>query len=80
NDTSFRIVSYGADMKFGIPFSETDMVYFGLGIEQDRLDIDSETPQTYKDYVADFGRVSNIIPLTVGWSRDNRDSALVPSR
>ncbi|RAR51857.1 Beta-barrel assembly machine subunit BamA [Paraburkholderia unamae] len=80
NDTSFRIISYGADMKFGIPFSETDMVYFGLGIEQDRLDIDANTPQTYKDYVNDFGRVSNTVPLTVGWSRDNRDSALVPSR
>jgi outer membrane protein insertion porin family len=80
NDTSFRIISYGADMKFGIPFSETDMVYFGLGIEQDRLDIDANTPQTYIDYVNDFGRVSNTVPLTVGWSRDNRDSALVPSR
>ena len=80
NDTSFRIISYGADTKFGIPFSETDMVYFGLGMEQDRLDVDSETPQSYIDYVNDFGRVSNIVPLTVGWSRDNRDSALVPSR
>jgi outer membrane protein insertion porin family len=79
-DTSFRIISYGADTKFGIPFSETDMVYFGLGIEQDRLDVDSTTPQSYQDYVNDFGRVSNIVPLTVGWSRDNRDSALVPSR
>ncbi|WP_321960524.1 outer membrane protein assembly factor BamA [Paraburkholderia sp. J7] len=80
NDTSFRIVSYGADVKFGVPFSEADMVYFGLGIEQDRLDVDSETPQTYKDYVNEFGRVSNTVPVTVGWSRDNRDSALVPSR
>jgi outer membrane protein insertion porin family len=79
-DTSFRIISYGADTKFGIPFSETDMVYFGLGIEQDRLDVDSTTPQSYQDYVNDFGRVSNIVPLTVGWSRDSRDSALVPSR
>jgi outer membrane protein insertion porin family len=79
-DTSFRIISYGADTKFGIPFSETDMVYFGLGVEQDRLDIDATTPQTYKDYVAEFGRVSNTVPLTIGWSRDNRDSALVPSR
>ncbi|QGZ64431.1 outer membrane protein assembly factor BamA [Paraburkholderia acidisoli] len=80
NDTSFRIISYGADTKFGIPFSETDMVYFGLGIEQDRLDVDSTTPQTYIDYVNDFGRVSNTVPFTIGWSRDNRDSALVPSR
>ncbi len=79
-DTSFRIISMGADTKFGIPFSETDMVYFGLGVEQDRLDIDSTTPQTYIDYVNDFGRVSNIVPVTVGWSRDSRDSALVPSR
>jgi outer membrane protein insertion porin family len=79
-DTSFRILSMGADTKFGIPFSETDMVYFGLGIEQDRLDLDSTTPQSYIDYVNDFGRVSNNYPVTVGWSRDNRDSALVPSR
>ncbi len=80
SDSSFRIVSVGADLKFGIPFSENDMVYFGTGIEQDRIDIDSATPQSYKDYVSEFGRVSNNIPLTVGWSRDARDSALVPSR
>jgi outer membrane protein insertion porin family len=79
-DTSFRIISYGADTKFGIPFSEADMVYFGAGIEQDRIDVDSTTPQSYLDYVKTFGRVSNTVPLTVGWSRDNRDSALVPSR
>ena len=79
-DTSFRIITLGADLKFGVPFSESDMVYFGTGIEQDRLDVDATTPQSYIDYVNDFGRVSNNIPLTIGWSRDNRDSALVPSR
>ncbi len=79
-DTSFRIITAGADMKFGIPFSESDMVYFGLGFEQNRLDVDATTPQSYIDYVNDFGRVSNNVPLTIGWSRDNRDSALVPSR
>ena len=80
NDTSFRIVSYGVDTKFGIPFSESDMVYFGLGLEQDRLDVDSTTPQSYLDYVNTFGRVSNVAPFTIGWSRDMRDSALIPSR
>ncbi|MGF6642736.1 outer membrane protein insertion porin family [Paraburkholderia sp. GAS82] len=79
-DTSFRIITLGADLKFGVPFSESDMVYFGTGIEQNRLDVDSTTPQSYIDYVNDFGRVSNNVPLTLGWSRDNRDSALVPSR
>ena len=79
-DTSFRIVTVGADLKFGIPFSEADTVYFGLGIEQNRLRTDSSTPQSYKDYVAEFGDVVNNVPITTGWARDNRDSALVPSR
>jgi outer membrane protein insertion porin family len=79
-DSSFRIITAGADMKFGIPFSEVDTVYFGAGLEQDRLDVDSATPQSYIDYVNTFGRISNNVPLTVGWSRDSRDSALVPSK
>jgi outer membrane protein insertion porin family len=79
-DTSFRVITLGADTKFGIPFSESDTVYFGLGLEQNRLDVDSTTPQSYKDYVNEFGRVSNNVPVSVGWQRDNRDSALVPSR
>ncbi|HWT35524.1 MAG TPA: outer membrane protein assembly factor BamA [Paraburkholderia sp.] len=79
-DSSFRIVTMGGDLKFGIPFSEVDTVYFGAGFEQNTLDVDANTPQAYKNYVQDFGRVSNNVPLTVGWSRDARDSALVPSR
>ena len=30
-------------------------------------------------YRANFGETSNSVPLTVGWSRDQRDSALVPN-
>ncbi|VXC91315.1 Outer membrane protein assembly factor BamA [Burkholderia sp. 8Y] len=80
SDSSFRIVSMGVDTKFGIPFSESDMVYFGAGIEQDRFNTDSDTPQSYLDYVSEFGRVVNNVPLTASWKRDHRDSALVPSR
>jgi len=79
-DSSFRIITAGGDLKFGIPFSEVDTVFFGVGFEQDRLDVDAYTPQSYIDYVNEFGRVSNNVPLTIGWSRDARDSALVPSR
>jgi outer membrane protein insertion porin family len=62
NDTSFRITSVGTDMKFGIPFSESDVVYLGVGFEQDRFNTDSSTPQSYLDYVAEFGRVVNNVP------------------
>ncbi|WP_153100144.1 outer membrane protein assembly factor BamA [Paraburkholderia hayleyella] len=79
-NSSFKIVTMGGDLKFGIPFSEVDTVYFGAGLEQNKLDVDSNTPQAYQNYVQNFGRVSNNAPLTIGWSRDARDSALVPSR
>lgn len=79
-NSSFRIITVGGDLKFGIPFSEVDTVFFGAGLEQNRLSVDAFTPQSYIDYVNQFGRVSNNVPFTVGWSRDNRDSALVPSR
>lgn len=79
-NSSFRIITAGGDMKFGIPFSEVNTVFFGMGFEQNRLDVDADTPQSYQDYVQQFGRVSNSVPLTIGWSRDTRDSALIPSR
>ncbi|MGF6569166.1 outer membrane protein insertion porin family [Paraburkholderia sp. GAS333] len=80
SDTSFRILTIGGDIKFGIPFSETDTVYLGMGLEQNRISTDSTTPQSYLDYVKEFGNVVNNVPLTAAWARDNRDSALVPSR
>ena len=36
-------------------------------------------PQAYVDYVSNFGAKSNAFPLTIGWSRDSRDSAIAPS-
>ncbi len=77
--STFSILSAGADLKFGIPFSESDTVYFGGGIEQDRLKADELTPEIYRQYIAEFGNVVRNVPLTVSWSRDYRDSALVPS-
>ena len=64
-----------------MPFTETDTVYFGAGYE--RLTIVpgvNALPLTYQNYASQFGFTSTALPLTVGWTRDNRDSALVPTR
>ncbi|KAF9396903.1 hypothetical protein CPC16_004235 [Podila verticillata] len=52
----------------------------GAGFEQDRMKADETAPKAYRNYIDQFGRVVNNVPLTIGWSRDSRDSALVPSR
>ena len=74
----YKLVTPGASIRFGVPFSEFDTVFFGVGFEQTRID-GSNLPVNYRNYVTEFGNESSSIPLSVGWSRDSRDSALVPT-
>lgn len=79
-DDQFRVATIGGSFKFGIPFSELDRVFFGLGYENTRLNLSENSPANYQRYVDAFGTQSHNVPLTIGWSRDDRDSALVPTR
>ncbi|WP_455554548.1 outer membrane protein assembly factor BamA [Comamonas sp.] len=72
----YKIVSKGASVRFGVPFSEIDTVYFGLGFEQTSIDTGVYMPSQYKPYA---GKNNTAIPLTLGWGRDSRDSALAPN-
>lgn len=75
----YKIVTKGAAIKFGVPFSEIDTVFFGVGIEQTNIKQGLYMPQAYQDYINKFGSSSTAYPLTMGWSRDSRDSALAPN-
>ena len=94
-DGSYRLVNEGGTIRFGVPFSEVDTVFFGAGLERFKFDPGTSlsflTPQSYRTY---FGCTTDAtglfvncandsvwgIPLTIGWARDDRDSALVPTR
>ena len=77
---AYSLVSSGAGMRFGVPFSEIDTVYFGANPEQTSIRPGTNLPNAYVEYMQQFGYTSNSLPLTVGWARDGRDSALVPTR
>ena len=77
----YGLKTTGASIRFGVPFTETDTVYFGTGYE--RLTIEpgiNPLPVTYQNYAKQFGFTSTSVPLTIGWTRDSRDSALVPTK
>jgi outer membrane protein insertion porin family len=76
----YRLVTPGMSIKFGVPFTEQDTVFFGIGVEQTRIEPGTGLPQAYQQYSNTFGESSSSVPLTVGWSRDGRDSALVPTQ
>jgi outer membrane protein insertion porin family len=75
----YRLVTPGVSVRFGVPFTELDTVFFGIGAEQTKIEPGTNIPAAYLKYATDFGFSSTSIPLTLGWSRDNRDSALVPT-
>jgi len=75
----YSLKTRGASIRFGVPFTENDTVYFGSGFESLTIVPGTNLPVSYQNYANQFGYKSNSIPLTVGWSRDNRDSALVPT-
>jgi outer membrane protein insertion porin family len=76
---NYKLITPGASIRFGVPFSEYDTVFFGIGVEQTEIRGSNNLPDTYFRYREQFGPKSTAIPLTIGWSRDGRDSALVPT-
>ncbi|MGY8903408.1 MAG: outer membrane protein assembly factor BamA [Burkholderiales bacterium] len=77
---TYELQTAGAGLRFGVPFSETDTVFFGATIERTRIVPGVNIPAVYLAYANRFGFSSNALPLTVGYARDDRDSALVPTR
>lgn len=51
----YRIQSSGGNIRYGIPFSELDTVFFGVGLERSKISTYLDSPYRYKKYVADFG-------------------------
>ena len=74
----YQLITPGATVRFGVPFSEYDTVFFGIGAERTEIHGD-RLPNNYFNYKQQFGANSNSIPFTIGWARDTRDSALVPN-
>lgn len=76
----YQLVSQGVGLRFGVPFSEVDTVFFGGTFERTQIKPGTNIPAAYLSYAEQFGYTSNAIPLTLGWSRDDRDSTLAPTR
>nr|HET7858816.1 outer membrane protein assembly factor BamA [Caldimonas sp.] len=75
----YKLVTPGVAIRFGVPFSEYDTVFFGIGAERTEIKGAQALPNSYFLYREQFGETSSSVPLTIGWTRDNRDSALVPT-
>jgi outer membrane protein insertion porin family len=77
---NYQLVTSGAGLRFGVPFSEVDTVFFGGSLERTEIKPGTNIPAAYLQYAERFGYTSTAVPLSIGWSRDDRDSSLAPTR
>jgi len=77
---AYSLVNSGAGLRFGVPVTESDTVFMGVNAEQTEIRTGTGLPDAYSEYAQKFGATSSALPLTLGWARDGRDSALVPTR
>ena len=78
-DGDYLLNTVGASVRLGVPFTANDTVFFGLGIEATKITTGSQLPNAYQEFVDNYGSPATGLPLTVGWSKDTRDSFLAPS-
>ena len=78
NINSYRIINTGVGTRFGVPVTETDTVFVGLNAEQTQVKEGNgiQMPELLRPYIDK----QTALPITLGWARDRRDSALVPTR
>ena len=95
-DIDYRVVTKGGNVSFGVPFTEFDRVFLGAGVEDTTVDTYANSPSRYREFVhnnnssGSFDPLSSTdgvgnahttaFPLTAAWQRDNRDSALIPTK
>ena len=65
NTGDYRIRTTGANIKFGVPFTEFDTVFFGVGVERTEVQTYTgvtnynDSPEVYKRYVDSINNVQN---------------------
>ena len=76
---NYELHTAGTGLSFGVPFNERDTVFFGASMEETKIVPGTNIPVAYLAYASQFGYTSTAVPMTIGWGRDDRDSAVTPT-
>jgi outer membrane protein insertion porin family len=76
----YRTSTIGTAVRFGVPFTEFDTLFFGLGVEYVTLSLEDDSPQRYLSFENQFGSRYTTLIGNSGWVRDTRDSAIWPTK
>ncbi len=79
--SNYTTDSYGANLSYGFPLSETDSSRITLGYENSNIVLgDSLVSQDVVDFVAENGDQYGYFPIIYAWTRDSRDRRILATR
>jgi outer membrane protein insertion porin family len=74
----YKTSTLGGGVKFGYPLSEISSVSFSVFAEDVSTDVFTDSSPSYQEFVQTFGNEYRYAAGTMGWSRDTRDSLILP--
>ncbi|UCE32983.1 MAG: outer membrane protein assembly factor BamA [Burkholderiales bacterium] len=75
----YRTRASGIGLRFGVPYTEFDRVSFGLSYERNDVSLGDNPPSRFVELVDAYGKSADAVLGVLGWTRDRRDSALLPT-
>ena len=80
-EADYSTDNLGGDISFGIPISESNRIRLAFGYENTELNLPSIGVVTrYNEFVAEEGNEFDTFTLSLGWSSDSRDNAVLPTK
>ncbi len=76
----YKTDTLGGGLKFGYPLNETDSISYGAILENVKLDLFESSPTRFIEFEQQFGNHYKYGAFNMGWLRDRRDSALLPTK
>ncbi len=77
--SSYAANTFGGNIRFGYPLSETQAVNFSLGVDGTEITTGSATPQVILDYLASNGEHFTNFKTSLGWSQSALNRGLLPT-
>src|SRR5438046_7871580 len=77
---NYRTSTVGGAVRFGVPYTEYDTLFFGLGTDPVKPFLAPDSPQRYLVFQNQFGANYITLVSSAGWVRDSRDSFIWPTR
>ena len=78
--SSYAADTYGGNVRFGYPISETQSLSFSMGVDGTEITTGTSTPEVIDDFIKEEGSRFTNFKATFGWSESELNRGLLPTR